>query len=184
MKVLKESNKISEVTYEIVFHKYYAALVVYADQFVNDSNCAEDMVQDVFLKLLDKARNNESLSNVRAYLYTSVKNRCVNYLQHKKVEDKYQSEFIHDIESDDNYLESIIKIEVYRKVNDALKKLPPQMQRIYLLVLQGHTSVEIAEDLELSVETVKTQRKRAKAILKRELGVTNFAIIALLLHIF
>jgi len=170
-------------TYEDVFHKYYGALVSYAVRFVSDDQASEDLVQDVFLRLLNKIRNNEELNDVRSYLYRSVKNQCINYNKHMLVRDKYEADNADGIDNEDNYIDAAIRTEVYRQLNEALKKLPPQTQKIFRLVLDGLTSKEIAEDLQLSVETVKTQRKRAKMMLKQHLGNVTYVLAILFNYI-
>lgn len=104
--------------------------------------------------------------SLKSYLYTSIRNGCLNYLRNRKRRRDREACYYDDIDDERNFLDEIMESELYRQLKMLLEELPPQCRNIFERVLQGETSEEIATTMDLSVETVKTQRKKAKRILR------------------
>ncbi len=156
-------------SFENIFKIYYSALCLYAKKFLSDQSQAEDVVQDVFYHLLQKSDGLKQYKDIRSYLYQAVRNQCLNDIRHQKVRQKHQERIIHSKEEEKHFFNDMVSAEVYRQLSQALNQLPQQCRTVYKLSLEGLKSIEIAEDLGISVETVKTHRKRAKKILKEQL---------------
>lgn len=146
-------------SYEILFKKYYRELHRFAFTYVRDLSISEEMAQEVFLYMWEKRKKIEIQTTLKTYLYSAVKNKCLNYI---KLElPKQQS--MADIS------EVLLSVNVERKdegENEQLKKyiqkaidaLPKKCRRIFLLSRNaGMTYEEIAEELDLSKKTVENQ---------------------------
>lgn len=169
-----------EKAYKLLFEGYYASLVTFACKFMIDKVMAEDMVQDSIYEFWKKRKKFESLLALKAYLYTSVRNQCFNYLEHDKVKMKYLAE-VGKQEEHEFFLSQIIEEEVYLGLKKAIDSLPRKIRTIYNLLLAGHSNLEIAEIMGLTEEAVKAYRKRGKKLLKDKLQHLFCQIICLLL---
>jgi RNA polymerase sigma-70 factor (ECF subfamily) len=166
MRIMRGTISRHELEYDNIFKKYYKPLVIFASKYVDDINISEDIVQDVFISIWKKQDKLLDKNYLSAYLYRCVYNSCLTYLNKNK---KIRIEEINDkIISDENVLNSILETEVYSEIISLLDQLPPKCQRIYRLNLQGLKTPEIAEDLDIAVDTVRSQIKRAKQILREK----------------
>lgn len=153
--------------FEKLFNDYYGILVYYALKYVKRDDVAEDLVQDLFLSLWEKQMTFNSIPAFRSFLYTSIKNSALDYLKHEAVENQFvQDSLDKKIPLHDS---SVQKEEVYRLLFSQIDKLPERCREIFLLHLDGLSNEQIATKLSLSIETVKTQKKRAMKALKSNL---------------
>ena len=102
----------------------------------------------------------------KAYLYKSLRNNALFYLRQHKVNEEIDPSFEDDTES---ALNAIIEEEVHREIIAAIDKLPTERRRILELCMSGCSQEEIAEKLDISVNTIKTQKRKAYAFLREEL---------------
>lgn len=167
---LRQLSKGEDKAYEQLFKYYYTPLVLFADSYLNDREQSKDSVQDIFLKLVDNKEIFASIDKLKAYLYSSVKNKCLKYIRHEKVKDKYSHHILHTEQDDDYYWERVLEEEIYRQLIQAVEELPRQTRNVYKLSLKGFRNQDIAEELDISVETVKSHKKTGKQMLKAKLG--------------
>jgi RNA polymerase sigma-70 factor (ECF subfamily) len=166
---------------EGIFRAYYPRLCYYAYTMVNDKEIAEDMVQDVFMRLQGKLQNFEAEKALKSFLYLSVKNACLNQLKHKAVEEKHADTLNLPISEDPIALNNLIKAEVAGEVHLALMHLPKGCKNVITLsFFEGLKNEEIAQKLNVSINTVKTQKKRALQILRTKMDPRAFALLLLL----
>ena len=97
---------------------------------------------------------------IKSFLYTSVRNKSLNELEHTKVMNEYAQK-VQEMSKDSFFQDKVIAEESYRILVDAIEKLPPQMKSIMQLALEGKSNPEIAETLNISGETVHSQKKIA-----------------------
>ncbi len=146
-------------------------LVVYAMGFVSEQQIAEDLVQDLIISIWEQDNNFTNRKTFNSYLYRSVKNKCINYIRHLRVKDKYLQNVLSDSDIEEQADEEIAEEqELYRMIFKAIDGLPKRCKEVFELQMQGKKNKEIAEILEISIETVKTQKKRAMKRLKDQLG--------------
>ncbi|PCE65786.1 RNA polymerase sigma factor [Sediminicola luteus] len=158
-------------TFDQVFGSYYPILVFHAVKLLDgDRNQAEDMVQDVFVKILDLGKVFENEDRLGAYLYTMVRNQCLNHKKFKQVRQLYAEKEKASAKEAIPLWEVPAQEESYRYLRDALTKLPERCRQIFELTLRGYRIAEIAQEMGISEETVKSQKKRGKALLREHLG--------------
>lgn len=149
-----------------LFEQHYTPLVLFAKGYVTDLDTAKDIVQEVFVVLIESCQIFDSVDNLKAYLYSSVKNKCLKYLRHEEVKKRYTTYIQNEItEEEYAYENRVLEEEVYSLLIQEIQKLPEQCRKVYLLVLEGKANGEIAEQLHLSVETVKSHKQTGKKIL-------------------
>ena len=161
-------SKGKKEAFFILYKKFFVALCLFAQKFSIGKEAAEDIVQEIFYKLYEERQIFHNILTLQSYLYSSVKNSCLNYI----CDEIYNN--------DTTFINDVIENEVYRELYQLLDELPPQCRVIFERVLQGETSETIAKSMHLSIETVKTQRKKAKHIL-RERYKLLFNIIGIFL---
>ncbi|MCT4604131.1 MAG: RNA polymerase sigma-70 factor [Marinifilum sp.] len=155
--------------FSVLFETYHAPLFRFAESYVCCPGLAEDIVQEVFIKLWENTDIRIS-GSLRSYLFLMVRNRCVDYLRSIKLEDKKKQQLMDaQIISDSVDLE--LDKGVSQRIKQAIQELPDQCRKVYeLSVYSGLKHVEIAEELEISVNTVKAQVFRAKNKLRETLS--------------
>lgn len=149
---------------------YYSSLVFFAGRLLKDPDEANDLVHDVFVTLWHKRQDFNSEESIKAFLYIATKNACYNKLKAaQRLSDK-QFAFIKTLPEADQYvLEEIIRAEVFGELHALLRILPPECRKIFLMRLSDLDNKEIAEQLKLSIATVKNQFSRGLGLLRKKL---------------
>lgn len=175
IKLLKEGDKS---IYKEMFRLYYARLVVFANKYTSDSMVAEDLVGDLFKHLWEKRKNLNIEGSFESFLFTSTKNKCLNYLRGLKVKDKAHQDLFLEQEDDLTFQNYLVEEEVHSKIWQAIRNLPEDLRRVFELNTIHQVKLpEIAEDLGISINTIKSQKKRALRLLREELGDAIYSIL-------
>jgi len=154
---------------ELVFKEYYGSLCYFASQYLQDEEAVEDVVQDVFIGLLEKRMFFQSKVHLKNFLYLSIRNSCLNYIRSTRSKDRYIASLAHG-EQTENFEERIILTEVHKELAAAVEKLPEECRKVFqLCYFQGLDNESVAQELGLSVNTVKAQKARGKKILREHL---------------
>lgn len=166
-----QKNWSTDQGFESLFKDLYAQLYRYASGILSDDMQAEEVVQDVFLKLWQQREQISIEINVQSYLYRAVHNHCMNILNHRKVKEKY---LVHARSRTAQYAispaESIYANELKANIVSAMAKIPEKCRAVFHLSRQEELSYrEIAERLGISVKTVENQISKALRILREEL---------------
>ena len=123
---------------------------------------AEELVSDAWLRVWKKHAQFNNEATLRSYLYSTVKNACFDYLKKQKPQPTIASE-----QPDKTMLEQLIYAEVLHTIYRHMQNLPDQCKTVFTrLYIDGKTVKETAEEMELSVSTIKTQKARAIAYIK------------------
>lgn len=169
----------SEAAYKALFHRFNKRLLYVAEGIVYDHTLAEDIVQEAFWKLWDRRAYFNDAQSIKAFLYLSVKNACRNHYKHEKVVEKYRARQGELIE-DDLILSKIIEAEVMESLYHAIEKLPTGCREVvHLRYFEGMSTQQVAEQLNISVNTVKTQKMRALRSLRLQLKTLSVGIAIL-----
>lgn len=177
--ILNEIRKGNKVVYESLFSEYYEGLVRFAQKYIFDQHASEDLVQELFIYVWEQAQRMEIKTSIKAYFYQAVRNKCLNYLKSLKVKDKHNFLYIDALIHGDDEAE-LYDPDIFQRIKDAIDELPPQMARVFRLkLLEGLKQDEIAAELDISVNSVKTHLKRARVKL-RELLMQKTNLLFLL----
>ena len=177
-KTIKEFRQGQKDAYRLLFNQLYPVMCLFAKKFVTDYGDAEDISQEVFVELWNRRAKFESLNQVKAFLYLSVKNRCLNFKKHQTVKEKYAN--VIPANSDPSVEENIIEAEVINHLKRAIESLPEQQRQVILHSLQGLNNNEIAESMQISVNTVKLHKKIAYSQLREKLSSSAFILFFLI----
>ena len=161
---------MKKVDFRQVFDNYFGPLCAFGTRYIKDRSAVEDLIQDVFMSFWEKRQNFDNSNAVKAYLYTSVRNKCLNHLKHQLVLQKHESALVRELESEQFFTNHVIEEETFNRLTSEIRNLPESSQKIMILALNGLKNPEIAEELNVSVNTVKTQKKIAYSKLNKELG--------------
>ena len=158
--------------YRSLFDTLYPSLCLFANKYLNDIDTSKDIVQEVFIKIWEQNIQSPNFYAAKSLLYTSVKNRCLDYLQSKYYRSVIQSP---DIDFDKMLTEEffhtqLIIIDTYAQLETAIKQLPSKSETVIRLTLNAHTNKEIAEAMSISKNTVKSQKRIAYKKLRHSLG--------------
>lgn len=167
---LRQINRGNKKAFKNLFDHYFSALAAFGYKYVPDRSVVEDMVQEVFITCWDKRRDFSHPSALKSFLYTSVKNKCLNHIKHLAVQKKHEGSLVYELESDHHFTAHVIEEETFNLLHAEIRDLPRSAQEIMMLALNGLKNQEIADELNISLNTVKTQKKIAYSKLKDRLG--------------
>lgn len=176
---LKEGD---ERAFQVLFRKYYPAMCHFARQYLNDAELAEETAQDMFVKIWEKRDSLNIQSSVKHYFFRSIRNHCLNQIQHEKIKKQYASMVIEsanqEIVSEQYYME----VDLVQRIEKCIDSLPPKRQEIFRLSReQGMKYKDIADTLNISVKTVEAQMGFALKYLRDELKEYSNHLITLFL---
>lgn len=160
-----------QTAFELLFHFYYPGLVMYASQFTANSEDAEEIVQDFFVRFWEKHKQLVPCNSLKNYFFSSVKNGSLDFLKHQKIEKEYVNEMI---ELSKHHLAYDTDLFVSSELQETLKRgidlLPDKCREIFMMSrIQGLKNEVIAAELNISKRTVETQISKALKVLRIEL---------------
>ena len=161
-----------EQAFELLFRKYYVRLCGFANKFLNDTEEAQEAVQEVFTKIWEGREDIDPEESLRAYIFKITRNICINKLRRKQVESKYIEiyKLVYTENREFSPYDSLIADELNENITNALNKIPATCRRIFdLSRVEGLKYREIAVALHISVKTVEAQMSKSLHILRYEL---------------
>ena len=146
--------------FKSLFDTLYPTLCLFANRYLNDMDMSKDVVQEVFIKVWKKDHSFKNYNAIKAYLYTSVKNQCLNHLKSKTYKILQNAVRIDSaqIQSEDYFLVGIVTVETYTHLHKAIASLPHKTAKVMQLALNDYTTKDIAEELAVTTSTVRTQK--------------------------
>lgn len=176
---LKEGD---ERAFKTLFQKYYSAMCHFAHQFLKDHEMAEETVQDMFVRIWEKRSTLNIETSVKHYFFRSIRNQCLNQIQHQKIKKQYASRIMEsshqEIDPDQYYME----VNLLQRIEKSIDSLPAKRQEIFRLSReQGLKYKEIAEELNISIKTVEAQMGLALKHLRDELKEFSNHLVSLFL---
>lgn len=180
--LLQQAARGSRRAFGRLFDVYFQKLGAYIFKVTKNRVFAEEIVQEVFIKLWEQRADLEKIQNFEAYLFRISKNRTLNFLRDRSAErirvEKLQQEHLQLVQ-----LPEVFTEHYYRIVDQAVSELPPRQQRIYHLVRNKNKKYdEVATEMNISKETVRKHMFLALRFLKREVAgrIDQLAILALI----
>ena len=169
MDVENESSlRIDEQVFKKLFDKFYQALCVFASTYLKDDALSADIVREGF----------DNYFKVKSFLYTIVRNDCLNYIRDYKL----RREDLSVVESLEFYTETLVEEEAYRMFYNAVESLPHQTRQVILLSLDGLKNSEIAGQLGIAESSVHTLKKIAYKKLREILREYYYLVFIFLLN--
>lgn len=168
--------------FSILFNKFYPHLCFFAQNLVDNKQVAEEIAEDVFVKLWQRHTKFDKLQSVKAFLYIAVKNRCIDHLDSQKYKKRQLQEFKYLVtEKEDEVSTAIIREEVLRKIAVAMDQLPDPYRRIMTMTYEGLKNKEIARQLNITESAVSTQKARGLNLLRKQLSNKEYLLLLLVL---
>ncbi|MGY0407464.1 MAG: RNA polymerase sigma factor [Polaribacter sp.] len=178
---LKKLKKGSQEAYSYLVDNYHHELCVYAGSLSRDLYAAEDIVQNVFLKLWEQRDKLNSKFSIKGFLYRSVYNEFIDQYRKKMTltaVEKHYNNRLNAIVEEESTTEIVNLIAL---VKQEIQHLPPKCKEMFLLSKQeGLTNVEIAQYLKISVKAVERQMTRAFSVIRKKVGDKMHTILFLL----
>lgn len=179
-KNMMQNDKNTIAEFEEIYLSFYPRLKRFAQEYVISEADAENIVQDVFLDLWERRAFVSSSINLTSYLFTNIKNKCIDFLRHRMVmqnaANKMQEEYelalqikLQSLQAFDEHIFSNADMEAV--IADAIQSLPEKCRQIFVMnKIEGKKQKTIAEELNLSIHTVESQMaiayRKLKEILK------------------
>lgn len=159
--------------YQLLHQQYHATLLQFACAYLKSREPAEEIVNDALYKVWLKKETIAGISNLRAYLFTAVRNGSLNYLAKQKEEQHFLSALPFNDQHTEDPESIIISTELHDCIRNAINALPPRCKQIYEMVrIEGLRNKDVAERLHISVNTIDVQL--AIALKKLVLAVSRF----------
>jgi len=180
--VRKVREKGDRSAFEKLFRAYYKQLHGFAYSYIEQKETAEDIVQSVFLRIWIQRKKWDPPCTVKQYLFAAIRNEALNKLRHEKIIATAEDDVIecfreqHQIsEIEEQAVTELLR----KKIRDGIHKLPPHCKQIFLLNRKsGLTYTEIADYLDISINTVNSQMGRALKSLRDHLSDYLTVLIA------
>lgn len=188
IELITELQSGNRKVFEHIFRQYYHLLCFEARGYMRADHLIEEIVCDVFTRLWINRESIVITSSLREYLIKSVHNNCIDYYRHQKVRDRLKSE-IEDtqilystlVDLNEDPLEFIVTSELEERIKNAIEELPEQYKKAFKLSRFNDLSYkEIAAEMDISVNSVKTNIKNALAALRIKL-TGAFSLLGFLL---
>ncbi|MBD0824234.1 MULTISPECIES: RNA polymerase sigma factor [Aestuariibaculum] len=177
MKVSGKTIQYNSKEFKAIFERLFPSMYILASRILKSEEKGKDIAQEAFVKLWQKDTEDfTSEKALQAYLYVLVKNACISQLRkEKKISNTSLDEGLTIAQK--SFLNEILREETYKLLHNAIKELSPQAERVVMLTLEGYRNQDIATELEITINSVKTVKKRAYNRLRELLGSQFVAIV-------
>ena len=153
--LLRRVADSDETAFSQLFHAYHQRLGAYVYRLTESQTAAQEIVQDVFVKIWMKRSMLIDIQDFSAYLFKAARNHVFNYLR-KIARERTQQALLEASLPAAPVEAGVVEVDYHQRLDEAIDHLPQQQQRVYRLHRQeGLSHAEIATRLQLSVETVK-----------------------------
>lgn len=177
---MKEIKVQDRKVFRVLFNTFFPRSCAFAARLLNDERLGEDVAQETFVTIWEVAGCFPNLLAFKSYLYTILKNKCLNHLKLMK-ETQDVSEMKNLLDDNVTIDHLIIEEEIRARILQEIYKLPDMKQKVMLLRLEGKSYEEISREMELSINTVKTHKKESYKQLRIGLSdMENMAFLCLL----
>ena len=169
---IKKLQRGDEDSFRQIYDKYHNRLYGIAFKYLKSKELAEDAVHDVFIKLWNHRKKLDQKGSLKGFLFTSMKNHVLNMIRDRKREVKKNKKYATLKPVKINNIESKITLNTYQKVfRDGLTKLSDGKREIFKLKMnKGLSNQKIADKLDISINTVKSQYYKASKFIKNHLN--------------
>lgn len=174
--IMNESETILDIfkvaekkAFQLLYDMYYENLVLFANQIIDDSQAAEDVVQDCLVKFWVSKRYLTLDVGLDKYVFQAVKFSALNYMRGGKRKRAIHEHVTREMLSKES-LSDDENAEILEVVYKAIDQLPEERRRIFMMIfVDGKSYQEVMEQLQISKNTVKTQLSRSLKFLRKKL---------------
>ncbi len=170
---------------DFFFNRYYSPLLFYSSSLINNESVAQEIASEAFVKLWKKKDTIQEWRKVRFWLYRIVYNASMDLIREQKThKQKAKDLYLVTEKSERAVLDKLIEVETYNQLYLLLQNLPPRARQIFnMFYFQNKAIKEIAKELGISVNTVKTQKQRAIQTLREYQSSLHIFIVYSLIFI-
>lgn len=170
--------------FEYFFKTYVDMLYAYAMGFCRDEDFAEDLVQEAFVRFWMMREKLSYSESIYGYLQRTVRNICINRKERERVEEKYRHEVLNTETEEFNWNDDDALEELRRQLLSAIDRLPEKCREIFVLsCVEGMKYQEVAQQLGVSVNTVKTQVRFGYKKLRSDLNIPENLIVLFIIFL-
>ncbi len=178
---IKEITKGNINRFKEFYEAFYPSLCKFCYEYVNSYDTAADMAQESMVRFWNSRDTQKNIKQAKIYLYTTARNQCLNHIRHSKVVDSYEKK---QKEQSDYFLNLVMEEEVYAILHEAIDQLPHQTGNIIKLSLKGLNNDMIADELNISINTVKSLKKSGYRLLRGALKDHYYSLFVLYIALF
>ena len=174
------------LVFDRVFEEYFPQIQFFAARLIGDHEEAKDIVIRAFQSMWGLKENFETLNNIKAFLYITTRNNCLNFLQYRQRQEAGRKEYetrLLQAGNEKSIEMRMMESELLQLIYKKIEELPKKCKEIFKLTyFEGMKAGEIAQLLAISTSTVTTQRSLAIKYLKAVLSEDQFLLACLLLN--
>ncbi|RWU07447.1 RNA polymerase sigma factor [Pedobacter chitinilyticus] len=160
-----------EMGFELAYRSYHQPLRFFATRYVSEED-AQDLIENIFVRLWHKNQVFDSPSHLQAFLYRAAYNACLSHIKAvKNAENRHHLVGSNTPEAEESFMQTMIRAEVLAEIYRAINSLPLQCAKVITLsFVDGLSNKEIAQQLDLTEQTVKNHKVRGLKILRDQLS--------------
>jgi RNA polymerase sigma-70 factor (family 1) len=174
----------NETAIRKLYMLYYRPLCYFNQKLINNSQEAEDISTDTFLKLLQKRNDFDSLSDIKSFLFTASRNSCLDFLRREKRHNKSHQEIslLSPLE-ELFYEQEMISAKVLQSIYAEIENLPNQCQQVFKSIfIEGKSTAMIAEEMGISPQTVLNHKAKSLQKIRLALNQENVLYTTMFLN--
>ena len=153
-----QTGNTAATKFESLVNRLYVSLCFAANRFLCDKTAAQDIVQEAFARLWELQGKNKNIENIDNYMYMLVHNLSLEWLRTRKLQAKYLNN--HPLK-EVNIFNVIVEADVAMQILAEIEKLPPRSKQVMQLAFQGLDNQQIAQEINISVSSVKTLKYKS-----------------------
>ncbi|MDJ1479448.1 sigma-70 family RNA polymerase sigma factor [Cytophagaceae bacterium YF14B1] len=171
--IWSQLRKADPEAFQILYDKYWTPLFLYAYRILNNKQEAQDILQLFFSDLWEKSATLPFVTDIRPYLFRGLKNRILNSIRDKQIEEKQIAAFYEVLDETDTIPDDLMHDITFKdKIIPLLEILPPRMQEVLQMhYLHGISVTDIADELGSAPQTIRNQLNIALKRLREKLVV-------------
>ncbi|HMH22716.1 MAG TPA: RNA polymerase sigma-70 factor [Puia sp.] len=154
---------------QVIHELYYSSLCHFAEGLLGEEPASQDIVTEIFVTLWRKQNDFGTLQNIKAFLFISTRNACINYLKKQQRDNEMRTALGKYLSGDyeEFALNEMVRSEIMQQIYDAIEALPTQCKQVFKsCYVEGMKNAEIAEKFHISINTVKNHKVKALSLLR------------------
>ena len=167
--LVKAFQRGEEKGFTYFFNELYPALLYFAFRIVNDKAAAKDIVEDSFIKIWERRTTFSHHKVIKSWLYTTVRNGCIDWQRKQQSNQQHEEELANmQKNSEIHAMQEMIRAEVASEIYNAFTHLPPRCRQVFKSIyIEGKSLKQTAQEMQLSINTVKNHRTHGLTLLKK-----------------